>query len=283
MVFRTCVDPELVLQTSAINKLSRDLSLKWVSAEVIAHSVFASTLCCAVFLLCSQYITQEPVVSAMPHLIIGMLLGLLLVLRVVIGVIKAGEVMHLIASYNKSLRTIAVFATYVNETLVASTGAELEKKSVAKFRYELDRLLNLSNFCYTLMVKGLKMEEPPESLLPAEGGALEVRVLCSVGSPALMVCKWVANLFDLQVQAGRIRAEQVSAVQAEVSSLMDVYHKTRAVQLSPMPASLSSFTYFFVVVWVYTACPVIAVKELHGAHGLGLGASGLGLGASTRS
>ena len=139
MVFRTCVDPELVLQTSAINKLSRDLSLKWVSAEVIAHSVFASALCCAVFLLCSQYITHEPVVSAMPHLIIGMLLGLLLVLRVVIGVIKAGEVMHLIASYNKSLRTIAVFATYVNETLVASTGAELEKKSVAKFRYELDR------------------------------------------------------------------------------------------------------------------------------------------------
>ena len=37
-------------------------------------------------------------------------------------------------------------------------------------------------------------------------------------------------------------------------------------QLAPMPASLSSFTYFFVFVWVYTACPVIAVKELHGAH-----------------
>ena len=38
-----------------------------------------------------------------------------------------------------------------------------------------------------------------------------------------MVCKWVANLFDQQVQAGRVRAEQVSAVQAEVSSLMDFY------------------------------------------------------------
>ena len=37
-------------------------------------------------------------------------------------------------------------------------------------------------------------------------------------------------------------------------------------QLAPMPASLSSFTYFFVFVWVYTACPVIAVKGLHGAH-----------------
>ena len=47
-------------------------------------------------------------------------------------------------------------------------------------------------------------------------------MLSSVGSPALMVCKWVANLFDQQVQAGRVRAEQVSAVQAEVSSLMDV-------------------------------------------------------------
>ena len=86
-----------------------------------------------------------------------------------------------------------------------------------------------------------------------------------MGSPALMVCKWVAKLFDQQVQAGRVRAEQVSAVQAEVSilvdflpypcpnpnpnpnpnpptptrprppnqvsSLMDVYHKTRAMQV----------------------------------------------------
>ena len=36
-----------------------------------------------------------------------------------------------------------------------------------------------------------------------------------------MVCKWVAKLFDQQVQAGRVRAEQVSAVQAEVSILVD--------------------------------------------------------------
>ena len=45
--------------------------------------------------------------------------------------------MGLITSYNKSLRTIAVFSTFVNETLVGSTGAELEKKSVANFRYGL--------------------------------------------------------------------------------------------------------------------------------------------------
>jgi len=265
MVFRTCIDPELQRQKTAINKLSHDLSLKWVSAEVVGHSILASTFSCVVFVLCSLNITHpnEPVVSTMPHLVIGTLLGFLLVLRVMVGVAKAGEVVGLITSYNKSLRTIAVFSTYVNETLVVSTGAELEKKSVANFRYELDRLLNLSNFCYTLMVKGLKMEEPPDALVPAEGGALEARVLSSVGSPALMVCKWIANLFDQQVQAGRVRAEQVSAVQAEVSALMDVYHKMRAMQLAPMPASVSSFTYCFVCVWVYTACPVIAVKELH--------------------
>ena len=44
MVFRTCIDPELQLQKSAINKLSSDLSLKWVSAEVVGHSLLASTL-----------------------------------------------------------------------------------------------------------------------------------------------------------------------------------------------------------------------------------------------
>jgi len=49
----------------------------------------------------------------------------------------------------------------------------------------------------------------------------------------------------------------------------DPYHlrtATRVEQLAPMPASLASFTYFFVFVWVYTACPVIAVKELHGTQ-----------------
>jgi len=44
---------------------------------------------------------------------------------------------ELITSYNKSLCTIAIFSTFVNETLVGSTGAELEKKSVVKFRYAL--------------------------------------------------------------------------------------------------------------------------------------------------
>lgn len=207
-------------------------------------------LATATFVLCCMHIT-EPTITMVPHTVIGTILGVLLVVRVYVGVSKAAEVMGLITSYNKSLRTIAVFSTYVNETLTVAAGAELEKKAVANFRYELDRLLNLSNFCFTLMLKGLKMEEPPEALRPQEGAALEAKVLSSVGSPSLMICKWMANLFDQQILASRVSAEQVSAVQTEIGSIMDTYHKTRAMQLAPMPASLSSFTYFFVFLWVH--------------------------------
>ena len=55
----------------------------------------------------------------------------------------------------------------------------------------------------------------------------------------------------------------MAATQAELSNLADVYHKSRGMQLTPMPAAFSSFTQCFVVLWVYTACPVIAVAELH--------------------
>eukprot|EP00908_Phaeocystis_cordata_P006915 Transcript_17561.p2 GENE.Transcript_17561~~Transcript_17561.p2 ORF type:complete len:342 (+),score=172.54 Transcript_17561:80-1105(+) len=261
-IHKVIVDPEYLLQKTAISKLTSELSFKWVSAEVLGHAILSSMLATATFVLCCMHIT-EPTITMVPHTVIGTILGVLLVVRVYVGVSKAAEVMGLITSYNKSLRTIAVFSTYVNETLTVAAGAELEKKAVANFRYELDRLLNLSNFCFTLMLKGLKMEEPPEALRPQEGAALEAKVLSSVGSPSLMICKWMANLFDQQILASRVSAEQVSAVQTEIGSVMDTYHKTRAMQLAPMPASLSSFTYFFVFLWVYTATPVIAVAELH--------------------
>jgi hypothetical protein len=62
----------------------------------------------------------------------------------------------------------------VSETLTISAGADLEKKATAKFRYELVRLLNLAFYSYTLMLKGLKMVTPPASLIPLEGGVMEV-------------------------------------------------------------------------------------------------------------
>jgi len=263
--FRTMLDPELKMQKSAIASLSAEVSLKWVSSEVLVHAVLSTAFSCAVFTTYSAVKSEsEPTITMMPHMILGIVLGLLLVSRVVVGAGKAAEVLDQILAFNKSLRTIAVYSTYVNETLTMSSGAELEKKAVANFRYELVRLLNLCNFCYTLTLKGLKVDEPPESLRPVGGSNLEGKVLSSVGSPTLMVCKWIAHLLDQQKGAGRITGEQVASTQAELSSLMDVYHKTRGTQLAPMPASLSSFTKFFVVLWVYTACPVIAIAELHG-------------------
>lgn len=263
---KVCIDPELQMQKGAITKMTSELSFKWISMEVLAHALLSTALSTMIFTLCSLNLEadrEDLILTLSPHLLLGVILGFMLVGRVILGVQKAAEVMQLITAYNKSLRTIAIFSTYINETLTVAAGAELEKKAVANFRYELDRLLNLANFMYTLMLKGLKMEETPEALRPIEGAALESKVLSSVGSPTLMICKWIANIFDQQILASRVSAEQISAVQTEISCIMDVYHKTRAMQLAPMPASLSSFTYFFVCLWVYTACPIMAVAVLH--------------------
>lgn len=48
----------------------------------------------------------------------------------------------------------------------------------------------------------------------------------------------------------------------KVDDLVSAYHGTLAQQLAPSPASLNSFAYFFVCLWVYTACPIIAINEL---------------------
>lgn len=262
MVFRAQIDSELQNQVAAVSALTAKISFAWISSVVLFNSVLASVFSCAVFTFYTSTVgSEEPTITTMPHMILGIVLGLLLVARVAVGTSKAAEVLSQILAFDKSLRTIAVFSTYVNETLTIASGAELEKKAVMNFRYELVRLLNLCKFCYNLDLKGMKIDDPPETL---GGSKMEMKVLGSVGSPTMMVCKWIAHQMDLQKGAGRVSSEQVASTSAELSNLMDIYHKSRASQLMPMPASLSSFTSFFVVLWVYTACPVIAIAELHG-------------------
>jgi len=261
--FKVCVDPELKLQQAAVSALTDKLSFSWVSAEVLTHSSLVALLACVVFTLYSVESGEEPTITMMPHVILGVVLGLLLVARVVVGAQRAADVLAQILAFHKSLRVIAVFSTHVGETLTIAAGAEQEKRAIGNFRYDLVRLLNLCNFCYVMMLKGQKLEETPATLCPTEGGKLESKVLSTVGSPTLMVCKYIASLFEQAKSAGRVASEQVAATQAELSSLADVYHRSRGMQLTPMPAAFSSFTQCFVVLWVYTACPVIAVAELH--------------------
>ena len=102
-------------------------------------------------------------------------------------------------------------------------------QATTKFRYELVRLLNLSFYCYTLMLKGLKLVTPPASLIPLEGGVMEAEVLSVVSCPTAMVCKWITSLLEEQRQAARITDQQVSVMTTELIKLM----KARYSEMQP--------------------------------------------------
>ena len=256
MAFRAIMDPELKLQTESIAKLTSSLSFKWVAPDVLFHSVLAAVFSAAVFTFYSSAVS-EPSITVMPHMILGIVLGLLLVARVIVGTIKAAEVLSQIVAFNKGLRTIAVFSTYVNETLTIASGAELEKKAVANFRYELVRLLNLSFHCYALMLQGLRLAVPPASLTGAQGEAL-----ASAPNPTVLVAKMVASLFEQQRAAKRISSEQTALMMGKVGELVEAYHASLAMLLSPAPVSLTAFTYFFTAVWTYVSAAAIAEMQL---------------------
>lgn len=59
------------------------------------------------------------------------------------------------------------------------------------------------------------------------------------------------------------RRLQVGVITGELIKLTSCYQATNGLQFTPMPAMLNGFTYFFVVAWVYTITPVVAVMEMH--------------------
>ena len=75
----------------------------------------------------------------------------------------------------------------VGETLTISAAAEVEKKATSRFRYELVRLLNMSFFCYTLMLQGMKLAVPPTSLRATEDTKLESEILSAVENPTVSI------------------------------------------------------------------------------------------------
>ena len=105
-----------------------------------------------------------------------------------------------------------------------------------------------------------------------------------MSNPTVMVCKYLAALIEQQRQAGRVTNEQATAFVGEIAKVIDTYHASRAQLLAPMSASMGAFTYFFVVVWMYTVCVVIAWNEDTDAATLGgtasMGGVGLPMGLS---
>ena len=55
---------------------------------------------------------------------------------------------------------------------------------------------------------------------------------------------------------------QVGVLMGKVGELVDAYHASLALLLSPSPVSLTAFSYFFTAGWVYFSAAAIAIIEL---------------------
>ena len=198
-------DDSLTATRSKVSKLSGSTALAWLSVEVLVHSLVTMGVTAAVYLAYS-ITTSVPKMGIHLHVITGIALAMLLVARLVVGMGKVGEAVAQIHAFSKACRTLTLLSTSIGETLTIQAGAELEKKAVAKFRFELVRLLNLSVWSYHHHLNGNKMSTPPAAL---KGSSLETETLVAAGSPTLMTIKMVATLIDTQRKAARVSNEQV--------------------------------------------------------------------------
>lgn len=168
-------DDILARQVKKVSSLSAKSSFGWLSFSVLLQALLAGALCAAVFVFYHTIETVPPSAGIEIHRISGFVLGVLLVTRIALSTVAVFEAVKKVQAFSKACRTLAVLSSYVNETLTISAGAELEKKAVRKFRYELVRLLNMAVYSYHLMLKGLKLTVLPPSLR-AEGAKMESEV-----------------------------------------------------------------------------------------------------------
>ena len=266
--------PNACVPQSKLESASLRSAFHWVGGDTLVQTAIATAI--SFFVYTGHSYLQFPItegVGAGAHQLTGVILGLLLVARVVMGVYLVHSAGVTVQAFHKCCRSIAVLSSTVSETLTVSAGAEIEKKAATKFRYELVRLLNLAFYCYQLMLQGLKLYVPPASLRAPEGSKLEGEVLSAVDNPTVMVCKMLADLLEQQRAAKRISNEGAAMLMAKLSEMLDSYHATLALVFAPPPVALSSFTTFFTRAWAYSAGAVIAVLELAdntGFHAYGL-------------
>ena len=171
-------DTNLQEQVNKTSRLSSKVALSWVSPYVLTNTLLAMVVSGSIYVL--NHLASNAGVPTMGknlHQITGTVLGFLLVARIVLGLNAVSEAAAKVQAFNKACRTLAVISSFVAETMTISAGAELEKKAVTKFRYELVRLLNLSVFTYHLMLEGKRIEVPPPAL---KGGKNEAEVCALV-------------------------------------------------------------------------------------------------------
>jgi len=267
--------------TTTMEKMSKKASkqyLKFLSPDMLCQSAIATIIAGTVYV--GHAYIKFPVtegVLKMVHLLTGAILGLLLTARIVMGVYLTSTATGHVYAFTKACRSLVVLSSSVSETLTVSAGAEIEKKAVSKFRFELVRLLNLAFYCYSLMLQGLRLAVPPTSLRAGDAKASD-ELLTAVDNPTVMVTKMIMALLEQQRAAKRISNEQVGVLMGKVDELIGAYHSSLSLLLSPAPVSLTSFTYFFTAAWAYYTGAALAVIELGGNGEVGeFQAFGLGL------
>ena len=255
-------DAGLAKAQEKMNAAASKVTLSWVSPEMAFHAAASTGL--AAFVYISHSVIAFPVSSGVfltVHMLLGVVLGIMLVVRIVLGYNRTVEASKQVQDFNKSCRQLAVLATFVGETLTVSAGAEIEKKATQNFKYEVVRLLNMASYCFQLMLNGMKLVMPPSSL-KAEGSSNESQILSAVENPTVMVCKMMASLLEQQRAAKRISNEQTGVLTSKITDLIDTYHNALALMLAPTPTAFSSLTFFFTLAFAYTVGPVIAINEL---------------------
>jgi predicted membrane chloride channel (bestrophin family) len=249
------------------------LYMSFMTPTMLCNSAMATAISGATYITHSYIkfpITGD--VLRMVHLVTGVVLGMVLTARIVMGVYLTYTATSQVYAFTKACRSLAVLSSSVSETLTSSAGAEAEKKGVGKFRFELVRLLNLAFYCYSLMLQGMRLAVPPSSLKCSRA---EGEMLSAVDNPTVMVTKMISSLLEQQRAAKRISNEQVSVLMGKLCELIDAYHASLSLLLSPAPVSMTAFAYFFTTAWAYYTGAALAVIEL--AENTEFATFGLGL------
>jgi len=263
-------DTGLKKAQAKVEAASSKVSFSWITGEMITHVILSTGLAAAVYV--AHSIVGYPLSTGAfikMHLLLGVVLGLLLVGRIILGTSRVSSVASTVQGFTKSCRQMAVLSTFVAETLTSAAGAETEKKAIGKFRFELVRLLNMAFYCFTLMLDGQKLAVPPSSLQRPDGSMHEMEILSAVDNPTVMICKMIASLLEQQRAAKRISNEQISVLMNKISDLIEAYHLSLSNVLAPTTSTFASFTYTMTVIFVYSLGPIIAINELEANSAFG--------------
>jgi len=265
------IDDDLIAATAKVEKASDRIIFRWLSLEALGHTLLATLLAGAVNIATAGTdFNQSATITLLPHAVTGVVLGLMLTTRILLGSSRAFEAGALLPKFCQSCRTMAVLATHVSETLTIPAGAAMEKAATAGFRYELVRHLNLAWYLFKAMLMDVKVNEAPLALRAQKSS--EAQVHRSVKNPTIVVVKMISKLLDKQLAADRISASNVALFNSELAKLIETYHAAQSMQLSPPSVALEGFTKFFTVVWVYTVCPIVSLTELsHGSKSTSAG------------